>query len=102
MPQRQPYLPYPDRPHRGASGKVTWTRISNRLPPGVLLCHEAMVSGWLLRAELVMTSVGSLQLRVNGENHGAPMMDCTMSQGRKHYQSLLRQLSRPRQLLLPL
>lgn len=56
----------------------------------------------MLRTELVMTSVGSLQLRVNGANYGSPMIDCTMSHGRKEYRSLLKHLARPRQLLLPI
>ncbi|HEY3367368.1 MAG TPA: hypothetical protein VGK74_20110 [Symbiobacteriaceae bacterium] len=81
---------------------MAWVRISDHLPPGVVLCHEGMVGGWMLRAELVMTAVGSLQLRVNGVNHGAPMIDCTIAHGRKQYQALLKHLARPRQLVLPL
>ena len=101
MSQSHP-VHYRDRPHHGASRKVTWVRVTEGLPRGVLLCHETMVGGWRLRTELVMTAVGSLQLRVNGQNYGEQMIDCTLSGGRKHYERMLKQLTRPRQLLLPL
>jgi hypothetical protein len=61
-----------------------------------------MVAGWQLRAELVMTKVGLLQIRLNGADVGAPLMVCSMSQGRRRYLTRLKQLGRPRQLTLPI
>ena len=66
------------------------------------MCHQTMVAGWHLRAELVLHGVGTLQIRVNDQYVTAPMMECTLAQGRRKYQALLKQLSRPAQARLPI
>lgn len=68
----------------------------------MLLCHRAIVAGWELRAELVLNKLGALQLRVNGENVGGMLTNCTMAQGRRQYQAMLKRLAKPRQMLLPI
>lgn len=65
------------------------------------MCHETMVAGWQLRAELVLHGVGMLQIRVNNENVGDPLMECTLAQGRRKYQAVLKRLTRPVQARLP-
>jgi hypothetical protein len=61
-----------------------------------------MVAGWRLRAELVLHGVGVLRIRVNDEWVSPAMMDCTLAHGRRKYQALLKQLTRPVQSRLPL
>lgn len=61
-----------------------------------------MIAGWHLRAELVLHGIGTLQVRVNNKYVTAPMMECTLAQGRRRYQALLKQLSRPAQSRLPI
>jgi hypothetical protein len=46
--------------------------------------------------------VGSLQVRVNNEYVGPPMMECTLAMGRRHYQAVLKRLTRPHQAKLPI
>jgi len=65
------------------------------------MCHQTMVAGWHLRAELVLHGVGTLQIRVNNEYVTEPMMECTLAQGRRRYNELLKRLSRPAQARLP-
>ncbi|HWI61094.1 MAG TPA: hypothetical protein VNT75_04595 [Symbiobacteriaceae bacterium] len=72
------------------------------LQPGVVLCHQTMVAGWLMRAELVLHGIGTLQVRVNNEYVTAPMMECTLAMGRRKYQAVLKKLSRPVQARLPI
>jgi len=66
------------------------------------MCHETMVAGWRLRAELILHGVGTLQVRVNNEYVGPPMMECTLAAGRRHYQAVLKRLTRPHQAKLPI
>ncbi|MDF2627593.1 MAG: hypothetical protein K0R39_1424 [Symbiobacteriaceae bacterium] len=82
--------------------KPKWTRLHDGLAPGVVMCHETMVAGWKLRAELVLHSVGTLQIRVNNQYIEQPMMECTLASGRRHYQAVLKRLTRPRQATLPI
>lgn len=81
---------------------MTWRRIYENLKPGVVVCHQTMVAGWQLRAELVLHGVGTLQVRVNNEYVTPPMMECTLAQGKRRYQALLKRLSRPEQAKLPI
>lgn len=84
-----------------ASGRAKWVRIHENLPPGVVMCHQTIVAGWTLRAELVLHSLGMLQIRVNNENVGQPLLNCTLSQGRRQYQAELKRLGKPVQMKLP-
>ena len=68
----------------------------------MILRHRGQVAGWTLVTDLVMNSYGALQLRVNGENQGKPMMECTIAHGRRKYQAMLKRLERPRQMTLPI
>lgn len=90
------------REGRAISRKVVWRRIHEDLQPGVVLCHQTMVAGWLLRAELVLHGIGTLQVRVNNEYITPPMMECTLAQGRRKYQAVLKRLARPAQARLPI
>ena len=67
-----------------------------------MLCHRTMVAGWNLQAELVLHNVTLMQVRVNGENYGPPLTAKTLAHGRRQYNALLKQLSRPRQMRLPI
>ncbi|HYF77899.1 MAG TPA: hypothetical protein VD973_12240 [Symbiobacteriaceae bacterium] len=82
--------------------RAKWVRQYENLPPGVVMCHETMVAGWRLRAELILHGVGTLQVRVNNEYVGPPMMECTLAAGRRHYQAVLKRLTRPHQAKLPI
>lgn len=82
--------------------RAGWVRAEGPLPKGMLLRHDAMVGGWPLRAELVMNGYGGLQMRINGQNAGTPLVDCTLAEGRRRYRALLRKLSRPTQMTLPI
>jgi hypothetical protein len=64
------------------------------------MCHQTMVAGWHLRAELVLHGVGTLQIRVNNEYVCEPMMGVTLAQGRRRYQATLKRLTRPVQMEL--
>lgn len=77
-----------------------WIRVYDNLPRGVVMCHETMVAGWLLRAELVLHGIGTLQIRVNNQYISEPMMGCTLAQGRRRYQATLKKLTRPVQMTL--
>jgi len=75
-----------------------WRRSHNGLPSGTVLRYEATVGGWELRADLVLTGLGSMKVLVNGIPYGDAMMDGTLSQCRKRYLLVLKRLSRPKQL----
>lgn len=80
--------------------KAKWERDTGSLPPGTVLRHHAMVAGCHLEASLVMNGYGGLQLRLNGQNIGAPLVDCTLAEGRRRYHAMLKQHGRPRQMTL--
>lgn len=84
-----------------AGKRVKWIRIHENLAPGVVMCHQTLVAGWTLRAELVLHSIGTLQVRVNDRDIGEPLLNCTLSQGRRHYQAALKRLGKPVQMKLP-
>jgi hypothetical protein len=64
------------------------------------MCHQTMVAGWQLRAELVLHGVGTLQIRVNNQWICEPMIGVTLAQGRRRYQNTLKRLTRPVQMVL--
>lgn len=79
----------------------SWHRRHEGLPSGTVLRYEATIAGWELRADLVLTGLGSMKILLNGQSYGDVMMDCTFTQGRRRYLLVLKRLSRPRQLTFP-
>ncbi|HYG56574.1 MAG TPA: hypothetical protein VD902_00700 [Symbiobacteriaceae bacterium] len=84
-----------------ASKRPRWERIYENLPSGVVMCHQTQVAGWTLRAELVLHGIGTLQVRVNNRYVSEPMLDCTLTQGRRKYMAILKRLAKPVQMTLP-
>jgi hypothetical protein len=68
----------------------------------VVLCHQTMVAGWVIRTELVLNAIGTMQVRVNGESRQPPLRARTLTEGRRQYHALLKQMSRPVQMRLPI
>lgn len=83
------------------SRAASWHRLHEGLPSGTVLRYEATIAGWALRADLVLTGLGTMRILVNGEPYGDVMMECTFTQGRRRYLMVLKRLSRPRQLTFP-
>ncbi len=79
-----------------------WEQLTTHLGPGVDMAHRGSVLGEELRLELVMRGNFSLQIRLNGQDYGPPLVGCTLSGARRQYRALLRRLERPQQKLLPI
>lgn len=77
-----------------------WEPVAGPMPPGVQCRHQAVVGGWVLVSELVLTGTGVAEVRINGQPRGEPIVG-RLSTARRIYRSVQRSI-RLRQTTLPL
>jgi len=80
--------------------RPVWEPVAGPLPPGVQCRHQAMIAGWLVVSELVLTGTGAAEVRLNGDPQGEAIVG-SLSAARRAYRRVQNSI-RPRQTLLPL
>lgn len=80
--------------------RCVWEPVLGTLPPGVQCRHQALVGGWLMTSELVLTGTGLAEIRINGRVYGDPI-EGKLSAARRVYRAVQNAI-RLRQSKLPL
>ena len=82
------------------AARPVWVPVAGPLPSGVQCRHQALLGGWVLVSELVLTGSGVAEVRINGEPQGKPILG-RLSTARRLYRAVQRSV-RLRQAVLPL